>query len=174
MDNTVLNAGVGGDTVRDLARQAGTVKTQVTQLDIGGPSANAEVLVTAGQQVMAASVPVVIASNQPAIATQGVAARDSWGQALSAVASSTVTIAGLAAPSGFRVRGMVCHGTGEGYFAVQVASVTVLSGRIRASAPVLVITLQNGIAVATGVAVTLSVTNESSVTADYEATLLGE
>jgi hypothetical protein len=64
-DNTTLNTGTGGDTIRDLARQAGTIKTQVTQIDIGGASANAEVLVTAGQQTMAASLPVVIASNQP-------------------------------------------------------------------------------------------------------------
>ena len=68
-DNTLLNAGTGGDTVRDLARQSGTVKTQVVQIDIGGPTTNAEVLVTAGQQAMAASLPVVIASNQTAIPT---------------------------------------------------------------------------------------------------------
>lgn len=66
-DNTILNTGTGGDTIRDLARGAGTVKTQVVQLDLGGATANAEVLITAGQQVMTASVPVVIASNQTAI-----------------------------------------------------------------------------------------------------------
>lgn len=54
----------GTDTIRDLARQAGTVKTQVFQLDIGGATANAEVLVTAGQQTMALSMPVVLPSNQ--------------------------------------------------------------------------------------------------------------
>lgn len=69
-DNTQLNSGTGGDTVRDLARQAGTVKTQVVQLDLGGASANAEVLITAGQQLSAASVPVVIASDQPRIAVR--------------------------------------------------------------------------------------------------------
>lgn len=68
-DNTTLNAGAGGDTARDLARQSGSVKTQVVQLDLGGPSANPEVLIVAGQQAMAASVPVVIASNQSAIPT---------------------------------------------------------------------------------------------------------
>lgn len=71
IDNTELNQGTGGDTVRDLARQGGTVKTQVVQLDIGGGSANAEVLIVAGQQVMAASVPVVLASNQTALAVSG-------------------------------------------------------------------------------------------------------
>ena len=66
-DNTVLNPGTGGDTVRDLARQSGSVKTQVFQLDLGGVTGNAEVLIQAGQQLMAASVPVVIASNQPSL-----------------------------------------------------------------------------------------------------------
>lgn len=66
-DNTLLNTGTGGDTIRDLARQSGTIKTQVVQLDLGGATANAEVLITAGQQTMAASVPVVLASNQSAV-----------------------------------------------------------------------------------------------------------
>ena len=164
----------GTDTIRDLARQAGTVKTQVVQIDIGGPSANAEVLITAGQQPMAASLPVVIASDQGGIATQATQARNSWGQALSAVAASTTTVASVAAPSGYRIRGMVCSGTGDGYFAIKVASAIVLSGRIRVSAPMLVITLPNGITVTSGAIVTLTVTNESGATADYEATLLGE
>jgi hypothetical protein len=43
-DNTLLNVGTAGDTIRDLARQAGTVKTQVVQLDFGGASSNAESL----------------------------------------------------------------------------------------------------------------------------------
>lgn len=68
-DNSTLPA--TGDTVRDLARSAGTVKTQVVQLDLGGASANAEVLITAGQQAMAASVPVVIANNQTAVPMAG-------------------------------------------------------------------------------------------------------
>ena len=174
MDNTVLNAGVGGDTVRDLARQAGAVKTQVVQIDIGGSSANAEVLVTAGQQTMAASLPVVFASDQAAISTQNAAAKDSWGQALSVVSAATATIASVTAPSGYRIKGMVCHGTGDGYFAVRIASTTVLSGRIRATAPMLVVTLPNGISTTTGASVSLVVTNESGSTADYEATLLGE
>ncbi len=63
-DNTILNAGAGGDTIRDLARGGGTVKTQVVALDLGGPSQNAENLVTAGQQTSAKSVPVVVASDQ--------------------------------------------------------------------------------------------------------------
>lgn len=36
-DNTILNAGTGGDTMRDIDR--GTSKTQVVQLDAGGASA---------------------------------------------------------------------------------------------------------------------------------------
>jgi hypothetical protein len=45
-DNTTLNTGTGGDVVRDLARGGGSVKTQVVQLDVGGPSANTEQLVS--------------------------------------------------------------------------------------------------------------------------------
>ena len=62
------NSAQGGtDIIRDLARQAGTVKTQTFQLDLGGPTTNAEILITAGQQLMAVSVPVVLASNQTAL-----------------------------------------------------------------------------------------------------------
>jgi hypothetical protein len=42
-DNTLLNAGTGGDTIRDIDRGAGS-KTQVVQLDFGGSSGNAEQL----------------------------------------------------------------------------------------------------------------------------------
>ena len=45
-DNTLLNSGTGGDTVRDLDRLAGGIKTQVVQLDVGGVAANAESLVS--------------------------------------------------------------------------------------------------------------------------------
>ena len=69
-DNTQVNPGANGDIVRDLARQAGAVKTQVVQLDLGGVTGNAEVLITAGQQVMAVSVPVVLASNQTGVPTK--------------------------------------------------------------------------------------------------------
>ena len=70
-DNTVLPG--TGETIRNLSRQAGAIKTTVTQLDIGGATANAEVLLTAGQQVMAASLPIAIASNQTPIPVTGAA-----------------------------------------------------------------------------------------------------
>lgn len=70
-DNTTIAAQTGGDQIRGLARLAGAVKTQVMQLDLGGPSANAEVLLVAGQQVKAASMPVTIASDQPAVPVSG-------------------------------------------------------------------------------------------------------
>lgn len=38
-DNTLLNNGAGGDTVRSVQRGAVGPKTQVTALDVGGPSA---------------------------------------------------------------------------------------------------------------------------------------
>ena len=74
-DNSVLNQGSLGDTVRNLARQAGVPKTQVTQLDLGGSASNPEVLLTAGQQAMATSMPVAIASDQAAVPTADVYAR---------------------------------------------------------------------------------------------------
>jgi hypothetical protein len=64
-DNTTLNTGAGGDVIRDLARQGGTTKTQVVALDFGGAAANPENLINAGQDVMAQSIPVALASDQP-------------------------------------------------------------------------------------------------------------
>lgn len=173
-DNTLLNAGVGGDTMRDLARAAGTVKTQVVQLDLGGASANGEVLITAGQQVMSASVPVALASDQTAIKTLATAANNLWAQSLALTAGATATIANIPSTvAGYQIKGFIAHGTGDGYFVIQIAGVTVLSGRTRSTMPTLPILLINGISVATGSNVSLKVTNEAGSTADYEATLLG-
>ena len=175
-DNTVLNPGADGDSARAISRLANgdKVKTQVVQLELGGASANAEVLITAGQQVMATSVPVVLASNQTALPVVASVASNNWGQSLALTAGATGTLASIASSvAGYQIKGFVAHGTGDGYFVLQVASVTVLSGRIRSTLPTLPLVLPNGIAVATGSLVTLKVTNESGSTADYEATLLG-
>ena len=68
-DNTLLNIGAGGDTIRTLDRTGtGTPKTEVVQLDLGGADPNREVLIVAGQQVMSLSVPVVIAGDQIPVA----------------------------------------------------------------------------------------------------------
>ena len=164
----------GSDVIRDLARQAGAVKTQVMQLDAGGGSANAEVLITAGQQVMAASLPVVLASNQPTLPVQNVAGTASWGQATAVVNGATATVVNiLSSAAGYQIKGMLCHGAADGYFAIQVSGVTVVSGRTRSTAPMLQLILPNGILVTTGSNVAVRVTNESGSTADYELTLLG-
>ena len=63
-DNSVLLAATGGDMIHHLARLGGGVKTLVGQLDIGGGDANPEVLVKAGQQAMAQSVPVTTPGDQ--------------------------------------------------------------------------------------------------------------
>jgi hypothetical protein len=64
-DNTVLNPGSLGDTIRTLDRtKTGSPKTEVVTLDLGGPEPNAENLLAAGQATMAGSLPVTIASNQ--------------------------------------------------------------------------------------------------------------
>lgn len=47
-DNTLLNVGSGGDTIRTLAKTGNSgAKTEVVQLDAGGGDANAESLVSA-------------------------------------------------------------------------------------------------------------------------------
>jgi hypothetical protein len=58
-DNTIINAGSGGDTIRDIQRTTGGPKTQVVQIDIGGPSTNAESLLDGGQMPSVQSLPVV-------------------------------------------------------------------------------------------------------------------
>jgi hypothetical protein len=65
-DNTRLNPGALGDLVRNV-QKGGTdgPKSSACIIDVGG--AGVEVLLTAGQQTMAASLPVVIASNQTAV-----------------------------------------------------------------------------------------------------------
>ena len=168
------NSAQGGtDTIRDLARQAGLVKTQVMQLDLGGASANSEVLITAGQQIMAASVPVVFASNQTALATTQPTANNSWGQATAITAGASAVLVSLTSSANYQISGFIAHGTGDGYFTLKINSFVVLSGRIRSTLPVLMITLPNSIKTTTGSTVTLNVTNESGSTADYEITLLG-
>jgi hypothetical protein len=73
-DNTILNTGTGGDTVRDLDRTAGGIKTQVVQLDLGGAAANAEKLITAGPQSPANSVPVNLSNDVVVGAAASIAA----------------------------------------------------------------------------------------------------
>lgn len=62
-DNTTLNTGTAGDIIRDIDRAG--IKTQVNQIDIGGTAA--ELLLVAGQKTMAASAPVTMALDQPAL-----------------------------------------------------------------------------------------------------------
>lgn len=66
-DNTTLNPGNGGDTIRDIDRAG--VKTQVVALDAN--PGGAESLLTAGQKAKAASVPVTLASDEDALALFG-------------------------------------------------------------------------------------------------------
>ena len=72
-DNTLLNAGTGGDTIRDVAKTANTpAKTQMVILDVGGGAdASPETALVLGQAVKASSLPVTIASDQPAVPVSG-------------------------------------------------------------------------------------------------------
>jgi len=66
-DNTTLNIGSGGDVLRDVAK--GSSKTPVSIIDIG--AGTSELLVTTGAKTSANSFPVVIASDQAALAVTG-------------------------------------------------------------------------------------------------------
>ena len=69
-DNTTLNAGTGGDSIRAVAKTATGAKTQAIVLDIGGGmDASPEVILAAGQALMAASISVTLASDQGPIET---------------------------------------------------------------------------------------------------------
>lgn len=162
------------DIIRDLGRQGGAIKTQVFQLDLGGNSDNPELLITAGQQLKALSVPVVLASDQGPLATLSAPAATNFGQSVSQTDATTATLASIpSTPSGYRIDGLIGTGTGDGYFVIQVNATTVLSGRTRASLPTLSLMLPKGIPVTAGSSVTLKVTNESGSTANFDGTLLG-
>lgn len=98
----------------------------------------------------------------------------SWGQVIAVVTGATTTPVNIvSSPVGYQIKGMLCHGTADGYFAIQVSGITVVSGRTRSTAPMLQLILPNGISVPTGSNIAVRVTNESGSTADYEVTLLG-
>lgn len=59
VDNSVLPPGGGGDSVRDIDRLGGGIKTQVAQLDFGGDNTHPEQLVT-----LANGLPVQPATGQ--------------------------------------------------------------------------------------------------------------
>lgn len=91
-NNTVLNVGSGGDTLRTIDKTSYKVPTSA--LDLGG--SGAESLLVFGQGLMAASVPVTIASNQSAIpASQS----GSWTVTANA-GSGTFTVSGAVTQSG--------------------------------------------------------------------------
>ena len=99
----------------------------------------------------------------------------SWAQFSSATAGSTSTLITIVSPPlGYKLRGFAAHGTGDGYFFIQIDNLTILSGRTRSTSPMLTILLPAGIVVNPTSTLALKVTNESNSTADYEATLLGE
>ena len=153
-DNTQLNPGTGGDVV--ATDDIGGVKYQRVKVNFG---------------IDGVSTDVSSANPLPVVSSP---ASNAWGQSIAVVAGVTATLVNItSAASGYQVRGLVAHGTGDGYWFLQINNVTVLSGRTRATSPTLVLSLPNGIAVTQGFNVALKVTNESGSTADYEATLLG-
>lgn len=73
-DNTIIPPAAGGDTIRDIDRGTGS-KTQVVQLDIGGPSTNPEKLVTDGAplpvKIDPSSVPAQVVFSPDALGAAG-------------------------------------------------------------------------------------------------------
>lgn len=160
----VLNVGTGGsqplvDTLSTVDGATAPTDAVAQAVKIGYGATGDFKTVTLAQPL-----PVVLAS----------AASNTWGQALAVTAGATGTLASIASSvAGYQITGLVAHGTGDGYWFLQVASVTVLSGRTRSTSPTLALSLPNGVSVPTGSLVTLKVTNEAGSTADFEATLLG-
>jgi len=76
MDNVVVNPGFGGAVVRAVAKNITSASTQVMILDVGGGTdASPETPLTLGPALSAASLPVVIASDQ---GPQNVAQSGAW------------------------------------------------------------------------------------------------
>lgn len=177
-DGKLLNVGYdeteGVQKTATLVWNTSTLSWQRATQASGGSGGTSTFPVDPGQHTMAASLPVVVASDQGPIATTQLSAINSWGQSLALTPGATGTLASIVSSApGYQIKGFIAHGTGEGYWSVQVDSLTRLSGRTRMSMPTLTVTLPNGINVPTGSLVALKVTNESGGTADFEATLLG-
>lgn len=100
MDNTTLNPGIGGDVSRSKDRSG--VKTQIVALDLA-PNAGSEQLMTPGQQVMALSIPVAIASNQTVLPTKEVRAPGYTGTNVAASATNVTLLASNTARLGATV-----------------------------------------------------------------------
>lgn len=86
-DNTTLNPGLNGDSIRDLARLSGSVKTQVVQLDFGGASTNAESLHSASNPLPVN--PIALPAQVTSIAAASLIMKAAPGSLYSLMATST-------------------------------------------------------------------------------------
>ncbi|MHB8915934.1 MAG: hypothetical protein ACYC4K_09010 [Thiobacillus sp.] len=110
-DNTQLNAGTGGDLIRDIAKTVNAgAKTQGMLLDIGGGTdASPELFLTAGQALKAASLPVTLASDQGALAVSG-----TFYQATQPVSVAALPLPGGASQDGTDATGVTAPTGGVG------------------------------------------------------------
>jgi hypothetical protein len=137
-NNTVLNSGGGGDTLRDIDRSG--VKTPVCLIDIGG--VGSESIMAAGQATMANSIPVVIASNQNAVpasqsGTWTVATNADCGVGAGAAPSRAILMAGvynssLPAPSSGQTVGIQLDSSGR-ILVGSIAGTVTVSGTVTAN-----------------------------------------
>lgn len=102
------------------------------------------------------------------------AANDSYGATSGLADNGTAVLVNIpSSPANYRITGWSATGNADGYFFVQIAGSTVLSGRTSWGQPSVHAILPNPIDVTTGSTVALKVTNISGNTANFEATLLG-
>jgi hypothetical protein len=145
---------------------------RMTQAGSGGGGGVVQIQDSSGNALNSTSGSLDVAITSGGLSTT--AAQNNLGTATSLANAATATIVNItSSAAGYQINGFVAHGTGDGYWFVQVAGSTILSGRTRWSQPTCIIALPNPVTVTTASAVTLQVTNESGSTANYEGTLLG-
>lgn len=174
-DNTTLLPGGGGDTMRDIDRAGAGVKTQVVQIDIGGASGNAEVLVTGAMPISAASLPLPTgastAAKQPALGTAGTPSADVLTvQGVTSMTALKVDGSGVTQP----VSGTVTANAGTNLNTSSLMLDATFTGRINtqgqkamaASTPVVIASDQSAVAVS-GTVTTTPPSNASTNVAQF-------
>lgn len=115
-----------------------------------------------------------VQTGDPVYDMLGLPANNTYGSTTALVDSATATLVNVASsPANFRITGFNGTGNADGYFFLQVAGSTVLSGRTSWGQPSAPVMLPNPQLIPTGSVVALKVTNISGNTANFEGTLLG-
>lgn len=169
-DNVEITAGAGTDIATD---DVASVHYQKIKLALGADGA-VDCLLDSGQQTMANSAPVAIASDQSTLGVTQANASNTYGSQENVAAGNTVTLVTYSAGASWRLVGFVAGGEADGRFFVQIDGVTkyVLRTNIAQRQARLVLPFPDA-AAGGGKTVTLCVENTGAATANYEGTLLG-